>query len=75
MNPEIKSVFASKTMWGILIAALPTVLGLFKFHVTDVAAFAAGAQDLVDTGLTLVGSVLAAYGRLKATSALVIKNP
>jgi hypothetical protein len=74
MNPEIKSIFASKTMWGILITALPTVLGLFKLHVTDVAAFTAGAQELVDVAITLGGALFAAYGRLKATSALVVKN-
>ena len=61
-------------MWGILITALPTVLGLFKFHVTDVAAFTAGAQELVDVVITVGGALLAAYGRLKATTALVVKN-
>ena len=74
MNPEIKSVFASKTVWGIVIAALPTVLGLFHFKITDAAAFAAGSSDLVDGITTLVGSALAIYGRFKATSALVVKS-
>jgi hypothetical protein len=50
------------------------VLGLFKLHVTDVAAFTAGAQELVDVAITLGGALFAAYGRLKATSALVVKN-
>ena len=73
MNPEIKSMFVSKTLWGIVIAALPSVLGMFHLHITDAAAFAAGAQDVVDTIITLSGSVFAAYGRFKATTALVVK--
>ena len=44
MNPEIKSLFASKTVWGVVIAALPTVLAVFGYKVSDVAAFSAGAD-------------------------------
>lgn len=73
MNPEIKSIFLSKTLWGVLVAALPTVLGLFGYKVADVAAFSAGADSLVDSGITLAGLALAAYGRFKATAALVVK--
>jgi len=73
MNPEIKSLFASKTLWGVVIAALPTVLALFGYKVADVAAFTAGADQLVDGIITLVGSALAIYGRLKATASLVVK--
>jgi hypothetical protein len=75
MNTETKSLFASKTLWGVLIAALPTVLGLFKLHITDVAAFTAGAQEIVDTVLTLSGLIFAAYGRVTATASLVVKTP
>lgn len=73
MNPEIKSLFASKTVWGVVIAALPTVLAVFGYKVSDVAAFTAGADQLVDGIITLVGSALAIYGRLKATASLVVK--
>lgn len=73
MNPEIKSLFASKTVWGVVIAALPTVLAVFGYKVSDVAAFSAGADQLVDGIITLVGSALAIYGRLKATASLVVK--
>lgn len=75
MNPEVKSLFASKTLWGILIAALPTVLGLFHLHITDVATFTQNATDIVDSVLTLAGSVLAVWGRVTATKSLVIKQP
>ena len=72
---ETKSVFASKTIWGIVIAAIPTVLGLFHLHVTDVAAFTQGAQDIVDALITLSGSVVAIWGRIVATKNLVVKQP
>ena len=72
---ETKSLLQSKTLWGLVISLLPTVLGLFHLHVTDAAAFAAGAQDIVDTVVTLGGAVFAAYGRIKATAALVVKAP
>lgn len=74
MNPETKSILASKTLWGVLIAALPTVLGLFGLHVTDAAQFTADAGQIVDQVITLAGSVLAVYGRVKATAALVVKK-
>ena len=72
---DVKSLFASRTLWGVVISIIPTVLGLFHYHITDAAAFASGAQDVVDTVITLSGAVLAAYGRIKATAALVVKNP
>lgn len=70
----LKNAASSKTVWGVVIAALPTVLGLFNLHVTDVAAFAQGAQDIVDQTLALFGAVMAIYGRVKATSAIVVKK-
>lgn len=69
-----KSFLASKTIWGVLVAALPAIIGLFGLHITDVGTFTAGAQQNVDEITTLVGSALAVYGRLKATAILVVKN-
>lgn len=71
----IKAALGSKTVWGVIIASLPTVLGLFNLHVTDAAAFAQGAQEIVDQGLALSGAVLAIYGRIVAAKSLVVKNP
>lgn len=70
----LKAALGSKTVWGVVIAALPTVAGLFGYQITDVASFAAGAEDVVNQVTTLVGSVLAIYGRAVATSKLVVKN-
>lgn len=71
---ETKSFLTSKTLWGVLIAALPTIAGLFGYHVTDAAAFASGAQESVDGLLTLIGSALAIWGRVTATAKLVVKK-
>jgi len=72
---ETKSIFASKTVWGIVIAALPTVLGLFHYKVSDVASFTAGAEEIVGAVVTLAGSAMAIWGRVVATKNLVVKNP
>lgn len=72
---ETKSVFASKTIWGVVIAALPTVLALVGYKVSDVAAFTSGAEEIVGAIVTLAGSAVAIWGRISATKALVVKNP
>ena len=51
------------------------LLGLFGLHITDVGTFTAEAQARVDEITQLAGSALAIYGRLKANTALVVKNP
>ena len=70
-----KSFLTSKTLWGILLATLPTILGFFGYHITDLGTFTAEAQAVVDQVTTLGGGALAVYGRVKATAALVVKNP
>lgn len=71
---ESKSLFASKTLWGVVIAALPSLAKLFGYDIADVAGFTQGANEAVDGIVTLVGSALAVYGRLKATATLVAKK-
>ncbi len=70
-----KSFLASKTLWGVLVAALPAILGLFGLHITDVGTFTAAVQQNVDEITTLAGSAFAVYGRVKATANLVVKTP
>ena len=74
MNTETKSIFASKTLWGVLIAASPTIANLFGYQISDVASFTQGANELVNMVIELVGSALAVYGRVKANAALVVKK-
>lgn len=70
---NVKSLLASKTIWGLLIALAPTLAGLFGYHLSD--TFATEAQGTIDQLIQLVGLGFAAYGRIVATSQLVIKTP
>lgn len=70
---NIKSVFASKTIWGILLAAAPTVAQLFGYQLS--AQFSEHASALIDQLVQLGGLVFAAYGRIVATKQLVVKAP
>jgi hypothetical protein len=74
MNTDTKSLLASKTLWGVLIAALPTIASLLGYQIADVAGFTAGANEAVDGIIALVGSALAVYGRVTATAKLVAKK-
>jgi hypothetical protein len=69
----MKSILSSKTIWGILIAAAPTVAQLFGYQLGE--NFATEAAATVDQLVQLAGLALATYGRLKANTALVVKLP
>lgn len=62
---DAKPWWQSRTMWGLVIAAVATILKSFGVELD------AGFQDqLVEIGLTVgtaAGLILAAWGRLKAT--------
>ena len=70
----IQNALKSKTVWGVVIAALPALLGLFNVQISDIPAFTAGATETVDGLVTLVGSAIAIYGRAVATAGLVSKK-
>lgn len=62
---DFKSIFASKTVWGAIIAIGAGVAGIFGYSI--------GAEDqasLVELGVSVVasvGGVIAMFGRVKAT--------
>lgn len=69
---DTKSLLASRTVWGAVIAIAASVAGALGFGVG--AAEQAAALSLVDQILgewdrlaALAGAVLALYGRVKAT--------
>jgi hypothetical protein len=64
-----KSWLQSKTIWGVLIAAAPAVISAIG-PALGVAIPAGEASQLVQTAVTLVGSVLAIYGRTVASQPL-----
>ena len=61
-----KSIFASKTFWGALLAGASALLGIFGVDVAE------GEKAALIEGVTAVGAVvgtlLAIYGRFKANS-------
>lgn len=62
---DFKSLFASKTFWGAMIAVVAGVAGMFGY-----AMIPADQATLVD-GLTsfaaFIGGAFAIYGRIRAT--------
>jgi len=55
-----------KTYSGILIAATPTLAGLFGYNVS--AGFDVEASENINDLILLLGSAIAIYGRLVAQS-------
>ncbi|MCB1378824.1 MAG: hypothetical protein KDK89_10730 [Alphaproteobacteria bacterium] len=62
---DVKSFFASKTIWGGLIALVASAAAIWGYSITP--ADQAQIVELI-TGIGgIVGSVLAIYGRIVAT--------
>jgi hypothetical protein len=62
---DVKSFFASKTIWGGLIALIASAAAIWGYSITP--ADQAQIVELV-TGIGgIIGSVLAIYGRIVAT--------
>lgn len=72
-----KFILKSKTILGIVIAAVPAVLGLFGVDATqaDVKTITDSVFGIIEQFngiITLGGLALAAYGRIKATTSLTV---
>ena len=61
-----KDWWKSQTLWGAILAVLPTLLHLFGVEIHDKASFSQDVMDIV----TLTGSMLAIAGRFKANTTL-----
>ena len=62
---DFKSLFASKTFWGGVIAVLAGVLGFFGYELGG-----ADQAKLIEAGAAVaaaVGGVIAIWGRVKAS--------
>lgn len=62
---DVKQFWKSKTLWGILIAVLPTICKLLGIPLPAVEA--------IEEILVMLGGTLAAYGRVSASSKLGLK--
>lgn len=62
----------TKTITGLLIAALPTILTLFGYDTAP--DFNQNATEIASAIVTIGGLIYALYGRIKAQGPLVIKK-
>lgn len=65
MFDQNKSLFASKTIWGALLAIAAPVVGMAGYTMT--AADQAEIVTLVTSAMSLVGGAVALWGRITAT--------
>ncbi len=67
---ESKTFLASKTIWGVIIMALPALLPLFgvSFGVDDTAV----VNDAADKVFQAAGALIAVWGRWSASTKLSI---
>lgn len=59
MDKAKKNILKSKTVWGVIIAALPTLLEMGQSDVLLI-------KNVGDAVITLAGAALAIYGRYAA---------
>ena len=69
---DVKSILQSKTIWGLVISALPTVAGFFNLHIVpaDATDAVSHVQAIIEQGMQFGGWALAFYGRMTATKTL-----
>jgi hypothetical protein len=62
---DVKSLFASKTIWGGIIALIASAAAIWGYSITP--ADQAQIVELITSIGGLIGSVIAIYGRIVAT--------
>ena len=68
----MKQFWKSKTLWGVLLAAIPGIGGPLSAAVLGIPAGDAMPTELAAI-MAGVGAVLAIYGRWKSTGQLTLK--
>jgi hypothetical protein len=71
---DVKSIFKSTTLWGLVITALPTVAGWLGLTVapTDAQEAVSNIQGMIERSIEFFGWAMAFYGRLTATKTLAV---
>ena len=74
MDWDYKSIFKSKTLWGLVAMATPVVLGWFGYSSAqgEATSLVTATQMWIEATLTYGGFVMAFFGRLAATKKLAI---
>ncbi len=72
MDWDVKNIFKSKTLWGLVTAATPTILGWFGYSAAqgDVTSVVTQTQAWIEVTMQYGGFLLATIGRLTATKKL-----
>ena len=70
-----KKWYKSKTIWGLIIMAIGTILNKVGIHINpDIyGQLVTEAVELVPEIIQVIGGLQAGYGRIKAEGSLVIK--
>lgn len=69
---DTKVWYTSKALWGAVVAILASLLSLFHVNLDSTAQ--SSVVELLIQGATLIGAVVALYGRIKADSKLTLKK-
>lgn len=67
----VKSLLASKTIWGLIIAALGFLAQLLGFTVTE--ADTTSLSQIITNLMEGVGMLIALWGRISATKTIGVK--
>lgn len=75
MLDYVKAVLASKTMWGIILMAVPTIAKAFGHEISpdEAGGLVNSAQQTLNDMLTFGGMVLSFWGRTTAKGPLAAK--
>ncbi|MGR9413735.1 hypothetical protein GR211_22160 [Rhizobium leguminosarum] len=68
MMNDVKGILQSKTIWGLIIAALGTLLNKYGYEVS--ALDQAALVDQIALVMQVVGWLVAFYGRIRATKVI-----
>lgn len=76
MFTDVKSIFATKTFWGGLIAVVPAIFGMLGYTITgdEITSIANHGQVVISEAITVFGAVVAIWGRLTATKKAVVSK-
>lgn len=66
---DFKGLFASKTVWGGIIALLAGIAGMFGYAISPEDATT--VVDLLAGVGSAIGGLIAIYGRIKATKQII----
>lgn len=70
---NFKPIFASKTVWGGIVALLSGIAGLFGFELNP--ADQASMVELLTSIGAAVGGIIAIYGRVRTNAKISNKKP